>query len=459
MKITQQNIDGLSITVTVQLERNDYEALVKKNMNDYRRKAELKGFRPGMAPMSLIEKTHGTAALYDEISKIVTNSLKDYVEQNNLKLFFEAIPANDEKVEFEWETAGDFEFVFDMGLVPEINISLTSDDKIPYYNIEVTKKEKEREKENILLQNGKMVDIDTVNEEALLTVDLSQGDRKVEAARISMKTIETKALKKPLLGKKVGEEIVLDVKKTFTNETDLAILLRIAKEELGSIDPSYTVTLKEIKQLVPAELNQQLYDDLFGAGIVQTEEEFMQKLEEHINENYRQESEYRFARDAYRLLQEKAALSLPDHFLKRWRRCNNKTELTPEQLEQQYAEYANSLRHQMVSEYMLAKNNIKITEEEMADYARAIARQQLNMFGLHNPTDEQLNQYTLNTIISKKERLMQLYEQVEFSKVISYVKATATLVEQKITMDELHAMIEKEEKEKAAAENSEEKSR
>ena len=448
MKITQNNIGDLSATLTLLIEKNDYEPRVKKNLNDYRRKAEIKGFRTGMAPMSMIEKVHGKTALLDEINKIMSESLNKYVADNNLNLLGEPIPSESEQKPIDWDGGGDFEFVFEIGMAPKIEFTLTEKDKIPYYKIAVSEEDKEKYKENILRQNGKLEDVDAIEEEDFIKADLEQGERKIEDSYISLKVIPTKTLKKPFIGKKVGDELTVDVKKTFTNETDLAALLKIKKEELAEIEPKFKITIKEVKRMAPAVADQELYDKLFGKDVVKSDEEFMQKLEDKIREEYSHESEYRFTVDAYNALLKKTKIELPDEFLKRWLNYSNEGKITQEMIDKEYPLFADDLRRQMIRGYILKEQKIELKHEDLLDHARKMASYQFSMYGIHNAPEEHLTHYA-NSILANEKELKRIYEKVESDKVIEYVKATVKLDEKEITIENLQKMYESEKEQEA----------
>ncbi len=445
MKVTQKNIDDLSATLTLTIEKSDYEPRVKKNLNDYRRKAEIKGFRTGMAPMSLVEKIHGKSALLDEVNKLMSEGINKHITDNQLNLLGEPIPSEAEQKPIDWDGKGDFEFVFEIGLAPKIDFTLSEKDKVPFYNITVTDEDKEKYKENTLRQNGKLTDGEKSEEEDFLKVDLAQEGMKVEDTYVSLKTIETKTLKKPFLGKKVGDEFSIDVKKTFTNETDLAAMLKVKKDELANIDPKFTITIKEVKRMAPAELNQELYDRLFGKDTVKDEQAFMEKLEEKIREEYTHESDYRFTIDAYNALLKKAKIELPEKFLKAWLLYSNDGKVDAELIEKEYPAFADDLRRQMIRGYILREQKIELKHEDLLDHARKMAQYQFSMYGINNAPEEHLTHYA-NSILANEKELKRIYEKVESDKVIDYVKSVVKLDEKKITMEKLLKMYEEEKK-------------
>ncbi|MDR0729146.1 MAG: trigger factor family protein [Prevotellaceae bacterium] len=447
MNISQKNKDDLSATLTVTIEKSDYEQRVKKALNDYRRKAEVRGFRPGMAPMSIIEKTYGKTVLMDELNKLVSDGLAKYVEDTQLEVFGEPIPSDTEHTMQDLDNQETFEFVFDVGLVPTLTFTLSKDDTVPYYTITVTEMEKEAEKQAVLRECGQLVEVETADENAILKVDLIQGDRIIEDTLISLKTITNAAMKEPFIGKKVGDELTVDIKQTFTNETDLAVLLKINKNELPQIEPLFTVKIKKIEQYVNAELNQKFYDRLFGKDVVTEEAVFMQKIEERLQNRYREDSEQRFSVDAYRLLEKKADIILPDDFLKRWLKYTNENKLTTEDIEEGYHWLAEEYHRQMIHNYILKKENIEITQDDMLEYATKLVVFQFGMYGLFNAPEESLK-YHVNRLLANEKERKRINNFIERDKIVAYVKATVTLDERSITGEALQALYEQEEQQK-----------
>jgi len=359
MKVEQKNIDDLSATLRLTIEKSDYEPRVKKNLNDYRRKADIKGFRQGMAPMSIIEKIHGKSALLDEVNKLMSEGINKHITDNQLNLLGEPIPSETEQKPLDWDGDSDFEFVFEIGFAPKIEFTLSEKDKIPVYTISVTNEDKEKYKDSILRQNGK-----------------PEGE---------------------------GEE----------------------------------------RKIVPAELNQELYDRLFGKDVVKTEAEFMQKLEEQIREQHLHESDYRFTIDAYNALLKKAKIELPDKFLKAWLRYSNEGKMDDALIEKEYPLFADDLRRQMIRGYILREQKIELKQDDLLAHARKMAQYQFSMYGLHNAPEEQLTHYA-NSILANEKEWKRIYEKVESDKVIEYVKSVVTLDKQEITMDKLLKMYEAE---------------
>lgn len=389
-----------------------------------------------MAPMSLIERSYGQTVLMEELNKLVSGGLRKYITDNQLRLLGEPIPFNLDQQSQDLENPNTFEFTFEIGLAPQLSFTLSKDDTVPYYTIGITDEDKEVEKESLLKSHRKLVALETVDENAFLQVDLIQGDRIINDALIALEVIENSAHKEAFIGKKVGDEWLIDVKQIFTNETDLADLLHVKKEELADMEPLFTVKIKAIEYFPDVVLNQELYDQLFGKDIVTNEEEFAQKLEERLRYKFWQYSETRFSIDAYKMLASKANVTLPDDFLKRWLQYSSEEKVTPEAVEADYPEYAAEFRRRLINHHIMKEQNIEITVDDLLEQAKKIILFQFSLYGIGHIPDENLTSYASNFLADEKKRET-LRMRVERNRIIDYVKASVTLDIRSIFVNEL----------------------
>ena len=436
MKIEQVKVDDLTLQLNLNIEKADVADKVKKALNDYRRKAELKGFRKGMAPMSLIQKMHGTQALVESVNDMISESLHNYIVENKLNILGEPLPNDEKQQAIDWENAEAYDFVFDIALAPELNFTLSSEDKIVSYEVEVSEESRKSYKSNLLKQYGKLENTDEIHEEDFIIADLEQESMKIEGTYITLRTIEDKGL---FLGKKAGESFEIDVNKTFTNETDRAAMLKVKKEELADLNPMFTVTIKEIKTFVEAEQSQDLYDRLFGEGEVKTEAEFDAKVEERIKQEYQNESAYRFMLDAREYLLNKTNIQLPEEFLKRWLYVINDGKFTMEEIEKDFQLFLKDFRWQYIRQYIMKEQKMEIKREDVMAVAKKIAAMQFAMYGLSNVPEEQLETYA-NSLISNEKEGRRIYEKTEEDMVLNYVKSVVTLENKSISIDDLQKL-------------------
>ena len=438
MKVEQVKINDLTYQLNVNIEKAEAQEKKKKALNEYRKKVEIRGFRKGMAPMSLVEKMHGIQALVETVNQMISDAINSHITENKLNILGEPLPNEEKQKEIDWENAESYEFVFDIALAPKVEFTLSKDDKIVSYNVAVSEEAKKAYKSNMLKQFGKLENTESVKEEDFIIADLEQGENKVEGTYITLRQMAQEA-KGQFLGKKPGESFEVNVHETFVNETDRAALLKVKKEELASVEPMWKVTIKEVKTFVEAEQTQEIYDRMFGEGVVTDEAGFEAKVAERIALEYKQESDFRFVLDAREYLLNKTNIELPEEFMKRWLFTINEGKFTMEDIEKDFALFCKDFRWQMISQYIMREQKMEITREEVLAAAKQIAKYQFAMYGLNDVPEEQLNHYAESILANEKEG-RRIVEKTEQDKVIGYVKSVVTLEEKEISIEDLQAM-------------------
>ena len=438
MKVEQVKVNDLTYQLNVNLETADAQEKKKKALNEFRKKVEIRGFRKGMAPMSLVEKMHGVQALVEAVNQMISEAINNHIAENKLNILGEPLPNEEKQKEIDWENDENYEFVFDIALAPQVEFTLSKDDKIVSYNVAVSEEAKKAYKSNMLKQFGKLENTDSVKEEDFIIADLEQGENKVEGTYITLRQMAEEA-KGQFLGKKPGESFEVNVHETFVNETDRAALLKVKKEELASVEPMWKVTVKEVKTFVEAEQTQEIYDRMFGEGVVTDEAGFEAKVAERIALEYKQESDFRFVLDAREYLLNKTNIELPEEFMKRWLFTINEGKFTMEDIEKDFALFCKDFRWQMISQYIMREQKMEITREEVLAAAKQIAKYQFAMYGLNDVPEEQLNHYAESILANEKEG-RRIVEKTEQDKVIGYVKSVVTLEEKEISIEDLQAM-------------------
>lgn len=437
MEVTKIQIDDLNIELTIALKAEDYAEQEKKRLSAYRRNADFKGFRKGMVPASLVKKVYGDQALYEAINGVVSEQLDKFIKDNNLHILGEPIASESQK-ELEWKDGNDFEFKFDLGLSPEINIDIDKDDKLPYYNIEVTDKAKAAMKDSILRQYGQLEEGEAAGEEDYVVVDFKQGEKAVEGVYVAVSKVEGDA-KKNFLGAKVDAQFDVNVNEAFTNETDRASMLKMKKEELAALDPVWNVTIVNVKTFVPATECQETYDKVFGKDAVKTTEEFDAKITERLEANYKQEADYRLSQDLRKYLVDKANVNVPEAFLKRWLYENNKEKFSKEDIEKEFDGFLGDFRWQLVRGSLMKKFELNVEDKDMLEAAKAYAAYQYAMYGMGNVPEELLTDAAAQML--KDERQMRnIEENVENEKVIAAVKEKITLQNKKISEEKFREL-------------------
>ena len=440
MKVTQKQAEDLTLMVSLTIGNDDYAPKVKKILGDYRRNADIKGFRKGMAPMSMIEKMHGQSAMVDAVNNLISEGLNNYINENKLNIIGEPLANETEQKPVSWKAGEDMEFIFDIALAPKVEIALSADDMIAYYEAELSKEEIAKYKSNVMRQFGQLGVVDSIEQdEDFIIADLLQGETKIEGTYVALRSIEDKKIKKQFMGKKSGDTFDVDVNKAFANEADRAALLKVKKEELASVEPVWSLTVKEVKRFIEPEVNQELYNKMLGEGVVSTEEEFDAKVVERMRAEYAQESDYRFMLDARDYLIEKAAIAVPENFLKRWLFTANEGKFSMEDIEKDFHLFLKDFRWQMIRQYFVKEQKLEVKREDLLAQAKNIAAYQFAMYGLPNVPEEQLNQYAESLLSNEKEG-RRIFDKVEEDKVIGYVRSVVKLDKKSVSVEKLREM-------------------
>ena len=390
-----------------------------------------------MVPASIVKKLYGDQALYEAINSVIGEQLDKFIKDNNLNILGEPLPSESQK-ENEWKSGNDFEFKFDLGLSPAIDIELGKDDKLTRHKIEVSPKAVADTKAEMLRQYGSLQEGEAAGEEDYVIADFRQGDKASEGAYVAVSKVEGDA-KAKFVGAKSGDTFDVNVNEAFVNETDRSSMLKVSKDELAALDPVWNVTVVNVKTFVPAEENQETYDKIFGEGVVKTAEEFEAKVTERIQNSYNQESDYKLSQDIQAYLVKKADVKLPEAFLKRWLYENNKEKFTMEQVEKDFDAFLKDFRWQLVRESLMKKFDLKIDDKDMLDAAKGFAAYQYAMYGMPNVPEQLLSEAAVE-LLKDERRHRNLVESVESEKVISAVKEVITISNRKITEEKFRAL-------------------
>ena len=435
MKIEQNRIDDLNLELSLTVCKEDYAENKKKRLSEYRKKAEFKGFRKGMVPMSLVEKMYGQNALVDSVNDVIAETLNNFIKENNLKVIGEPLPSEDTPHNV-WEDGNDFNFKFDIAQNSEVSFELSSADEVPYYTINVTEAAKKEMKENILKQFGSLEEGKKAKADDFLIVDFEQGDLKVEGTYVAIRSI-AEAVKASFVGVKAGDVLDVNVNEAFENETDRAAMLKVSKDELAGLEPVFKMTVKNVKTFVNAPLTEETFEKAFG---VKTEAEFDAKIEERIRAEYAQEADYRFNKDARNFLVEKADVTVAEKFLKRWIYVINEGKFTMEDIEKEWDLFIADYKWQMVRSYLMEKYNVKVEEADLLASAKGFAAYQFAMYGMNNVPEEQLEAFAKN-ILSQEEQGRRILDQVENEKTVAAIREVVTLKKKKISVEKFRELV------------------
>lgn len=437
MNIVKNQIDELNIQLTVTVAHDDYAEAEKKELQRCKRTAEFKGFRKGMVPMSLIQKVYGERVLGEVVNKVLSDAINNFVKENNIKMVGEALPSEDQP-EIEWKSGNDFTFKFDIATTSEVNFELSKDDKVKVYEIKVSAEAKKETKDNLLRQFGSLTDAEQAGEDDFVIVDFAQEGKTVEGSYVGVKNVEGEA-KSKFLGAKVGDQFDVNVNEAFTNESDRAYMLKVKKEELASLAPEFHVTVKEVKTFAPAEENQETYDKIFGENQVHNAEEFDKAVTARLEENYKQESDYKLSKDLREYLVKKADIKLPEEFLKRWLFNINDGKFSKEEIEKEAPAFFEDFRWQMVRGYIMQKFDLKIEEKDVHEAAQAYVAYQYASYGMGN-VPEAILKDSVARVLQDENTSRRIVENVEATKVIEAVKGAVTLKAEKVSVEDFRTL-------------------
>ena len=450
MNVTKNQIDDLNATIKIQLDKEDYATRVSDALKDYQKKAVIDGFRKGKTPFGIIKKMYGKAVLIEEINKLIGESLSNYIQENDLNILGEPLPSETEQKELNLDEEN-FEFVYDIALSPVMNVKLSKREKVPYYIIKVDDEMIDKQIESICKSNGELISVDTIEGSEYVKGELielgedgkpKEGGIHVEDASLSVEHMKDKEQVKIFVGKQVGNEVIFNPSKAYPNKTDYAALLQISKEEAEHVTSDFCFIISEIKRYVEAEVNQALFDKIYGEGNVKSVEEFRARVKEDLAKQFRAHSEYRLTVDARdKMLKKNEDVVLPEAFLKRWMLATNK-ELTQEAVDKDFNYYRDEFKWQLIKGDMIKENNIKVEDEDMKAVGREVAAAQLQQYGLYGLSDEQLDGFAVRLLENEKQRAS-LYDRALENKIFSVIKEGVKLEEQEISMEDFGKLFEK----------------
>ena len=437
MNITKIQPDALNYQVTIEITAEDYAETLRKRLNDYRRRADIKGFRKGMAPMSLIQRLYGDQSLYEAVNRLVSDQLDTFIRDEKIRVVGEPLPSEDQP-QLEWKAGNDFTFKFDIAQTPELDFEVGEGDKIPYYEINVTEDAKKAMKAQMLQQYGSLQEGDKAGENDYIIADIANGTHSAEGVYVSVAHVDE--LARPLfVGKKAGEKITVDVNEAFKNETDRASMLKVDKAKLAELDPVFTFTVVNVKTFKAAESKQETWDQMFGEGVVTSEEQFMEKVVEQIRANHTREANQRFANDVRKYFVEKAKIELPEAFLKRWLVYANDGKYTAEEVEKEFPAFIEDFKWQLTRGYLMQKLGLKVEKEDLQQAAEGYVAYQYAMYGMGNVPQELIKSSAEN-LLQDENQVRRLEEQVEDNKTIAALREKVTLQTKKISEDKFHAL-------------------
>ncbi|RCH56364.1 trigger factor [Mucilaginibacter hurinus] len=447
MNITQEKVDNLNTILKINIEPADYTPRVDKAIKDHAKKAKLPGFRPGMVPAAHIKKMYGKSILVDEINNLLSDSLNNYLEEQKIEVLGQPLPKTDDTREYNWDFADNFEFNYEVGLAPEVDVDFSSKDKLTRYVIKVDADTLAERTKNIRRAYGKMTNPDVSADDDVLYAQLEQlsPDGSVfeggisETTSVRLDQVTDADVKASLIGLKKDDVVELDIQKAYGSDAaKIAGLLKVDEETAADLKSKFRLTVKNVNRLEESDLNQEFFDKLFGEGNVTTEEGFTAKITEELEGMMQQDAERKLQDDIYNYATGKAQFELPDEFLKRWLKATNE-KLSDEELADGYADFAKNLKWTLISNKIIRDNGIEIKYDEVFAVAKQRLDAQFRMYSPQPLTEEQLGQYTVQ-YLQNKETANKIFEEVKALKVFDYIKSVITLDDKETTNAEFAKM-------------------
>lgn len=446
MDITLNKKDNTNASIKIILNEADYQPNVEQKIKEHRKNANIKGFRPGKVPTSYIKKLYGKSILVEEINSLLSKSLTDYIKENDLKILGEPIPNQEDAAQIDWDNQKDFEFEYTLGLVEEFDIKLDDKFKIEKYTIEVTDKVMKETMDNLTKQHGDSESVEESKAEDSLEGKLSTADGEVqEKVVLPIEDVEKKA-QKQFVGVKKGDEVKFDIAKTFTSAEAKSRLLGQNETDADAASGEYILTVSDVKRTKPAEINQELFEKVFGKDAVKDRKEFDEKIKETISENYDRETENLINRDLVDKLVEKTTFELPDEFLKNWLLLSNQGKVTQEQIDKEYDLYTKDLRWNLIKNKIAEANqdNIKVEHNDVMDYTKKMIAEQFGAYGMADQLGENMDSFAQNYLQGENgENYRKVNEEMLNKRVLDFIKEKISIKEKKVDLDGFKKAVDK----------------
>ena len=451
MNIQFECADKVNGLMTITIEQADYQDQVEKKLKEYRKKAQVPGFRPGMVPMGLIKKQYGTAVKADEVNRILGEKLYEYVRENKIQMLGEPLPNEEKQQPQDLQGDGPFVFVFDIAVAPEFTAELTGKDSINYYDIKVDDKIIDDQVQMFQSQAGEFVEAQEWSGNDTLKGDLRQldaegntleGGMEAEGSMIMPSYIKGEDEKKKFEGAKPGDIIVFNPKKAYPdNDAEVAALLKVDKEMVKDLESDFSFQITEIRHFQPHAVDQELFDRIFGEGNVKDEADFRQKIAAGIKPQFVGNSDFKFLQDVRKYMEEKVGeLTFPEAILKRVMLMNNKDK-GADYVEKNFEGSIKELKWHLIKEQLVNANQIKVEDADLKQVAKGAIRQQFAQYGMNNVPEDVLDNYAEEQL-KKRENIESYVERAIDVKLMQALKQVVKLNVKEVSLDEFNKMMQ-----------------
>ena len=432
MEITKKDIDSLNAVLTVAVKEEDYSGKVQKILTDYRKTANIPGFRKGHVPMGMVKKQYGKAVLVEEVNKILQEALHNYLTEEKLDVLGNPLPKNDTQI--DWDTP-DFSFHFELGLSPQFEVDVVGKKAINHYNIVADDKMINDQVTSIRKQYGKLIAKNEVEKNDEITGVFTNEEKGIDKnTSFPLEIIKGKTQVKKFIGAKVGDVLVLKTKGLFADDHQNQTYLDVSNDESQGLDIEVNFKIKEVNQREMAELNQDFFDKIFGKDLVKTEKELKAKIKEDAERQFVQQSDQKLMDEVVESLISHTKFDLPGEFLTRWIQSSGEKPMTELEAKVEYEKSEKGLRFQLIEGKIRKDNDIQVSFEELKDHSKNLIKGQMAQYGQANPSEEELDSIAAR-IMSNKEEVKRLSEQLNSQKLLNFFKETTKLKTKKITYD------------------------
>ncbi len=429
MNITRNNVDALNAVITIDLAKEDFAANVEKVLKDYRKNANIPGFRKGQVPAALVKKQYGQAIMFDEVNKLLQESLSNYLNEEKLDILGNPLPV---AKDIDWD-ADTLSFDFELGLAPEFTVDLDTAKTATKYKIVADEEMVNEQVEYIQKQYGKLISKEKVEEGDDIRVKVSNQEEGIEnETTINVADIRTKTNQKKFIGKKVNDEVTISTKGLFEDDHKLMDVLKVEHDKVHGLEVEVTFTIQEISTKEKAELNQEFFDKLFGEGKVTSEDELKARIKEDAEKQFAQQADQKFMNDAVEALVENTKFNLPKEFLIKWLQTAGETTLTEEQAQEEYTKSEKGLRYQLIEGKIITDNNLQITFDEIKEYTSGLIKDQMAQFGQLEPSEDDVTNI-VSRVLSNQEEVKRISEQLMNDKMMKLFAEKVSGSEKEVT--------------------------
>jgi len=459
MNIVQESKSQLEVVLRVELKEEDYRERVAAELKNMQRKAQMPGFRPGKVPFGMIRKMYGKNILAEEVNKMLVDEVYKYIKDNNLEILGNPLPDQEAAHNIDWDNQTEFEFLYEIGLAPKVELELSEKIQVDYHRIQVADATIDTYIEDIRRRFGKMVNPEVSEAEDVLFCHFAELESEANLkdggyshkANLFIKFVKDETLKGKLIGAKIGDLVDFELIKAVESEAEAAALIGVKKEKLANFGKWFRLTIENISRIEPAEMNKEFFKKALPEEEIKTEEEFRQKLSEQLGKQYQVDVEKHFRNEVMKKLIEVTSLELPETFLKKWLNEANKGEFTAEQVEVEFPKLADSFRWQLIENHLISYNNLEVTPTEVNDHLSSFMRAQLRQYGQENVEQTVIDGF-VNDIMKNQDEMKKVYDNLFDQKLLALYKEKLKLNEIELSFDDFVKLVtEKYQAEKVSA--------